>query len=100
MLKYETIFNILLFNHLFMAIGASHGAALHVLVTTHALEMIRTLEPYSRFPLCTIAIDCYRLMTFAARGGRSFSTMVVAARTIIDYFGMGPVREFNRLIYL
>ena len=90
---------VLLFNHFFMAIGASYRAALHFLVTAHAGEMIGTFEPYTRFSFSTgIVINGYRCMAFSARGGRSFFAMVVAACTIAGHFGMRTVREFNRPI--
>jgi len=79
----------LLFTLLFMAIGASQRATLHLLVAAHALAMICTFESYIRALLSrVIVIDDYGLMAFSTRRGRSFWAMVVAFRAIAGNIGM------------
>ncbi|HEX9949176.1 MAG TPA: hypothetical protein VGB29_03385 [Thermodesulfobacteriota bacterium] len=79
----------LFFTLLFMAIGASHRAALHLLVTAHTLAMICTFEAYIRALLSSvIVIDDYGLMALSTRGGSSLWAMVVALHTIAGNIGM------------
>jgi hypothetical protein len=79
----------LLFTLLFMAIGASQRATLHLLVATHTLTMICTFEAYIRALLSrVIVIDDYGLMAFPTRKGRSLWAMVVAFRAIAGNIGM------------
>ncbi len=79
----------LLFSLLFMAIGASHWAALHLLVAAHTLAMICAFEAYIRALFTrVIVINDYGRMAFPTRGGRSLWAMVVTCRAIAGNIGM------------
>ncbi len=84
-----------------MTIGASHRAALHLLVATHALAVICTFESNIRALLTRIVvIDDDGLMALPTSRGGILRAMVVALRAIARYIGMLAVREFNRPIDL
>jgi hypothetical protein len=79
----------LLFALLFMAIGASQRAALHLLVAAHALAMICAFEAYIRALLSRIiVINDYGRMAFPTRGGRSLWAVVVTCHAIAGNIGM------------
>ena len=60
----------LLVSHPFMTIGTAYRAAFHFLMTTQALAMIGTFEPYTRFSLrAFILINDYGLMALSTSGG-------------------------------